>query len=416
MIIFYRILLSIWSGLVHVSAPFFIYFRLKKGLEDSLRYKERYGIIKKPCPDGGVIWLHGVSVGESLSLLPLIQKIQAQKPTANILVTTTTTAAQRVISSRINASKIVHQFIPFDATKWVNKFIDHWQPKAVFFVESEIWPNILWQLRSRSIPVILLNARLSEKSLRNWLLIKGITKKLWKCFSFIYTQSDIFTKRFRGLGAENVEALGNIKLLSDVLPFHETELEHWKSQIGKRVCWVVASTHQGEEEIIFRVHQEVKKDFPSLLTIVVPRHVGRCEDILLKTEGLKIAKFSDHLLQDEDVLLVDAMAKLGVFYRLSTVAFIGGSLTPIGGHNPLEPAMIGAFPLWGPHFFNMDDMMYLFEGMPCQQINGEQLAESLRNLLKNPKEAADYVKSLQARISSNQQQIHQKIDEIISVS
>lgn len=415
MIVFYRILLFIWSWLVRISAPFFIFLRLKRGLEDPIRYKERYGIISGPRPGGEVVWLHGASVGESLSLLPLIQKILEQKPKTNILITTTTTAAQKVISSMIDSS-VVHQFIPFDATKWINRFLDYWQPKTVFFVESEIWPNILWQLRSRNIPVTLLNARLSEKSLRNWSLIRNITKKLWGCFSAIYTQSDVFTKRFQELGAKNAKTLGNIKLLSDALPFHEVELNHWKNQIGSRKCWVVASTHPGEEEIIFNVHKKLKKDFPSLLTIIVPRHVNRCAEIVLSAKGIKIAKFSDHILQDEEVLLVDAMAKLGVFYRLSSIAFIGGSLVPIGGHNPLEPAMIGAFPLWGPHFFNMDDMMYLFEGMPCQQINAERLMESLKNLLKNPKEAADYVKNLQARISSNQQQIHQKIDEIISVS
>lgn len=409
---FYTIFLAVWSLIVRLCAPFFIFSRLKKGLEDSRRYKERYGITPKIRPKGDLIWFHGASVGESLSILPLIQKIAEKKPETNFLITTTTTAAQRVVSSRISKNT-THQFIPFDAIKWINRFLDHWQPKAVFFVESEIWPNILRQTHLKNVPIILLNARLSESSLRNWLRIKKISKKLWDCFFAIYTQSDVFTKKFHQLGAKQAKTLGNIKLLSNELPFSETELVHWKSQIKDRLCWVAASTHQGEENIIFNVHKELKGDFPNLLTIVVPRHIERCESIISSAQNVKIARFTDHTLQDEDILLVDAMAKLGIFYRLSSIAFIGGSLVPVGGHNPLEPAMIGAFPLWGPHFFNVSDMAYLFEGMPCQQKNVEQLVGILKNMLNNPDRIANLVEELQQRISNSQQQINQKIDEIV---
>ncbi len=410
---FYTIFLAFWSLIVRVSAPFFIARRLKKGREDSLRYKERYGITDQIRSKGDLIWFHGASVGESLSILPLIQKIAEQKPQANFLITTTTTAAQRVVSARMSKNT-THQFIPFDAIDWINKFLDHWQPKAAFFVESEIWPNILWQTHLRNVPITLFNARLSETSLRNWLWVKKISKKLWGCFFAIYAQSDEFTKRFHKLGAKSAKTLGNIKLLSDKLPFNEVEYAHWKEQIEGRLCWVVASTHQNEEEIIFNVHQRLKKDFPNLLTIIVPRHVERCEDIILSAKNIKIARFTDQILQDEDVLLVDAMAKLGVFYRLSSVAFVGGSLVPVGGHNPLEPAMIGAFPLWGPHFFNVNDMTYLFEGMPCQQMNVDQLVNTLKNMLNNPEKITNLVEELQQRISDSQQLINQKIDEIIT--
>lgn len=415
MMVFYDTLLIIWSMTLRISAPFFIFFRLRKGLEDPIRYKERYGISKTYRPSGDLIWFHGASVGESLSLLPLIQKVLEQKPNAHILITTTTTAAQRVISSRMTSS-MIHQFIPFDSISWVEKFLDYWHPSSAFFVESEIWPNILKQLKLRNIPTTLLNARLSDKSLRNWLRVKNITKHLWGAFSAIYTQSDSFTKRFHELGAKNAKTLGNIKLLSNTLPFHEAELMHWKNQIGNRICWVVASTHQGEEEIIFNVHQELKKDFPSLLTIIAPRHIDRCPDIVARANNLEIARFSDHILQNEDILLVDAMGKLGVFYRLTSIAFIGGSLMPIGGHNPLEPAMVGAFPLWGPHFFNVEDMMYLFDGMPCKQMDSDQLVSALKNMLSNSKKTESLVEELQQRINDSQQRINQKINEIISAS
>lgn len=399
--------------LVRLSAPFLISKRLKKGLEHSSRYTERYGISSVTRPMGELIWFHGASVGESLSILPLIERMAAQKPDAVFLITTTTLAAQKVISARMSQNTI-HQFVPFDATEWVNKFLDYWQPKAAFFIESEIWPNILFQLHQRNIPVTLLNARLSEKSLRNWLWIKKLSKQLWGCFSGIYTQSEVFTNRFHKLGANCAKTLGNIKLLSEKLPFNEEEYAYWKAQINKRPCWVVASTHKGEEEQIFKIHQSLKKDFPNLLTIIAPRHVERCEEIVSKNHGVTIARFTSQTLQGEDILLVDAMAKLGVFYRLTTIAFIGGSLIPQGGHNPLEPSMIGAFPLWGPYFFNVDDLMYLFEGFPCQQKDANHLINTLKELLAKPERVTQLVKDLQQRITSSQKLINQKIHELVT--
>lgn len=408
---FFTIILKIWSLIIQISAPFLILIRLKKGLESPVRYKERYGVTDIRRPQGDLIWFHGASVGESLSILPLIQKITEHSPATNFLLTTTTTAAQKVLNSRINKNTI-HQFVPFDAIQWVNKFLDHWQPKAVFFIESEIWPNILWQTNLRSIPITLLNARLSETSLINWLRVKKISKKMWGCFSGIYTQSDLFTERFHKLGAINVKTVGNIKLLSEKLPFDEIEFAYWEAQMKDRLCWVAASTHEGEEEIIFKVHQALKKDLPNLLTIVVPRHVDRCEKIISKENDVKISRFTEKNLRDEDILLVDAMSKLGIFYRLTAIAFIGGSLVPVGGHNPLEPVMLGAFPLWGPYFFNVNDMMYLFDSMQCQQKSIDQLIDTLRDFLKNPEKIKNLNDELQQRVASSQQLIDQKIDEI----
>ncbi len=410
---FYTLLLNFWSIVVRMGAPFLISRRLKKRLEHPTRYRERYGLSDQARPKGELLWFHGASVGESLSILPLIEKMTLQKPNAWFLITTTTAAAQRVVSTRMSKNTI-HQFIPFDAKNWANTFLDHWQPKAVFFIESEIWPNILLAIRQRNIPITLLNARLSETSLRNWLLIKKISKKLWGCFSGIYTQSDVFTERFHRLGGNCAKTLGNIKLLSAKLPFDEGEYAYWKTQIGSRPCWVAASTHKGEEEQIFKIHRTLKKDFPNLLTIIAPRHVERCDDVMNQGQGITIARFTGETLQNEDILLVDAMAKLGVFYRLSSIAFIGGSLIPQGGHNPLEPSMIGAFPLWGPHFFNFNDMMYLFEGLSCQQTDVDQLTNTLKYLLTYPEKVEELVENLQQRIVSSQQLIKQKVNEIVA--
>ena len=409
----YRLSLRFWSSLVRLGAPFLISRRLKKGLEHSNRYQERYGLSNQVAPNADLIWLHGASVGESLSILPLIEKIALTKPQWRFLITTTTIAAQKVITSRMQENTM-HQFIPFDATPWVNRFLDHWKPKAALFVESEIWPNVLCQLNKRGIPITLLNARLSQSSFKNWLRVKNISSKLWNSFSKIYTQSDEFTERFQKLGANSVETLGNIKLLSKELPFDKAEYEYWKTQIGDRPCWVAASTHKGEEEQIFSVHQKLKKDFPNLLTIIAPRHIDRCDEILSKSEGVTISKYTEKNLKKEDILLVNAMSKLGLFYRLTSIAFIGGSLIPQGGHNPLEPSMIGAFPLWGPHFFNVDDMMYLFKGFPCKQMNTDQLSASVKNLLQHPQELKHLVHNLQQRILISCEIINAQVDDLIA--
>jgi 3-deoxy-D-manno-octulosonic-acid transferase len=409
----YRFFLNFWSKMVQILAPIVVRKRLKKGLENPKRFTERYGITPYKRPKGELIWFHGASVGESLSILPLIEKISAIKPQANFLITTTTIAAAKVLEMRIDVQNTTHQFIPFDAKPWVNKFLDHWKPSTAFFIESEIWPNILMAAHNRQIKTYLLNARLSEKSLRNWGYVQGCATKLWGCFSGIYTQSDEFTQRFNKLGAKQAQTLGNIKLLSAPLPFDVDEYDYWRSQIGNRKCWVVASTHDGEELQIFEVHKQLKKQFPDLLTIIAPRHMQRNDSICEIAKGLTIAKFSNRNLCGEDILLVDALAKLGVFYKICQLAFIGGSLIPQGGHNPLEPAMIGALPLWGAYFFNFDDMMPLFEGIPCQQHTPEQLIFTLQDFFKHPEKASKFVKFLQKNIVDGQNKIGVKVREIL---
>lgn len=401
--------------LVRIFAPILIRERLKKGLEHQQRYQERYGITQIKRPHGEVIWFHGASVGESLSILPLISKIAKAKPDANFLITTTTLAAANVLEARINSSQVFHQFLPFDANPWINKFLDHWKPNVVFFIESEIWPNLLRTTYKRKIKTYLLNARLSEKSLRNWKILKGFSKHLWQCFSGIYTQSDEFTQRFYQLGALQAQTLGNIKLLSSPLPFDEAEYNYWKDKIGNRKCWIAASTHAGEEEQIFEVHQKLKQYFPDLLTIVASRHMQRNDAILQNSGDIRISKFSDKSLENEEVLLIDAMAKLGVFYRICPIAFIGGSLIPHGGHNPLEPAVVGALPLWGPYFFNFDDMMPLFKEISCQQSTLEQLIVTLRDLFMNPEQISSKLEILQNRISASQLEISNKVNEILEI-
>ena len=399
--------------MVRIYAPFLIRTRINKDLEHQNRYKERYGRTDLKRPTGDIIWFHGASVGESLSILPIIERIAKARPNVHFLITTTTLAAAKVLETRLNNDKILHQFLPFDSNIWVNKFLNHWQPKIAFFIESEIWPNLLKNIHKRQTKTYLLNARLSDKSLRNWKILGGFSKNLWRSFAGIYTQSAEFTKSFYQLGASQAQTLGNIKLLSAPLPFNEGEYIYWKEKIGSRKCWIVASTHEGEEVQIIEVHKKLQEHFPDLLTIIAPRHIQRCDDICKITDSLKIARFSSKSLESEDILLVDAMAKLGVFYRICPIAFIGGSLIPQGGHNPLEPAVIGSFPIWGPYFFNFDDMMPLFENLPCQQLTIAELINTMRNYFSNPEQVNDLIITLQKRIATNQQEISDKVNEIL---
>ena len=406
--------LNFWSMIVQICAPYLIAKRIKKGLEHSTRFPERYGIASCDRPIGELIWFHGASVGESLSILPLIEKITTLKPSANFLSTTTTNAAAMVLNNRMNTNTI-HQFIPFDSIPWANRFLDHWKPNAIFFVESEIWPNLLTSAHKRNIKIYLFNERLSKKSFRNWLYVKTFSQKLWKCFSGIYTQSDEFTKRFCDITATQAQTLGNIKILSSPLPFDKAEYLHWKSQIVKRHCWVVASTHQGEEEQIFYIHRELKKNFPDLLTIIAPRHIERSDDICKSTTNVTISRFSKQFLHDQDILLIDVLGKLGIFYHLCSIAFIGGSLIPKGGHNPLEPSIFGALPIWGPYFFNFDDMMHLFQDIPCQQKNQDQIIDTLKDLFNHPEKVTKFMETIQKNITTNQNIIDKKVREILSI-
>lgn len=401
----------VWSLLVRVSTPFLLLKRLSNNLEEKARYPERFGKSLLHRPVGNLIWLHGASVGESLSLLPIIECIRSNNPTAHFLITTTTVSSAKIIGARL-PNNCVHQYIPYDAKEFVKNFLNHWKPQAAILVESELWPNIILGLQKRSIPTFLLNARLSDKSFRNWKKFAFIARSFLNSFKNIYTQSDLFTKRYQSLGVKNVETLGNIKTISEPLPCDLAEFNFWKSYINNRPCWIAASTHDNEEEKIVKIHKTLKEKIPNLVTIIAPRHVERCDRLLEQFYDLPISRFSNPVDTDE-IILVDRYAKLGIFYRLCAVTFIGNSLIEKGGgHNPLEPAMLGSLPLWGKNFQNFKDMQHFFEGIPCQQQNEIILGDTIAEYLQNPESCKNYLDIINQRINLQHKNIHKTLEQI----
>ena len=318
----------VWSLLVRISTPFLLLKRLKNNLEEKERYRERFGKSLLHRPVGNLIWLHGASVGESLSLLPIIERIRAENPSAHFLITTTTVSSAKIISSRL-PNNCLHQYVPYDAKAFVKNFLNYWKPQAAILVESELWPNIILGLQKRAIPTFLLNARLSDQSFKNWKRFAFIARGLLNSFQYVYTQSDVFTALYKRLGVKNVATLGNIKTISEPLPCNVSELNFWREYINNRPCWIAASTHENEEAKIIKIHKTLKEQIPNLVTIIAPRHVERCERLLEQFYDLPISRFSNPIDTDE-IILVDRYAKLGIFYRLCPVTFIGNSLIEKG--------------------------------------------------------------------------------------
>ena len=363
--------------------------RLERGREDPERIAERYGKASLPRPKGPLLWIHAASVGESVSVLPLIEALRRDRPSLSILMTTGTVTSARLMEKRLPAG-VLHQFVPLDRLAWVRGFFDHWSPDAALWVESELWPNLLSEAKHRQVPMALVNARMSQDSFQNWRRLPGGLKSLMSAFSLCLAQDEQQAERLRHLGAPQVSSVGNLKYAADALPCDQSELARLWEMLGRRPLWLAASTHPGEEEKIAQVHLALREDFPGLLTLLVPRHPDRGEEItaLLGKLGLYVAQRSRQERPDaeSDVYLADTMGELGLFYRLSEIAFMGGSLIPHGGQNPLEPARLEVAILHGPHMTNFAEIVGRLDaaGGAVEVRDSEDLAATLAELLEDP--------------------------------
>ncbi len=345
------------------ASSFFLRSLLKKrcrlGKEDPERLEERMGTPGIERPNGALVWFHAASVGESQSTLILIEALLQQNSALNILVTTGTVSSAELMAKRL-PKNVLHQYYPLDHPKWVAQFLDHWQPSLALWMESEIWPNMLKATKQRNIPAAIINARLSARSFKRWKLAAGDTETLLNVFSVCLAQTEEDAAFFKDLGAQNVTISGNLKYSAAPLPYDEKDLKTLQSAVKDRPLWLYASTHDGEEEMACRLHKHLQKKVPDLLTIIVPRHPERREEISkacdkygLKT-GLRTA--NKKLPGDDDnIYIADTMGELGLFYRLSPVACIGRSFSNDGGggHNPIEAAQLDCAVLHGPNIQNL---------------------------------------------------------------
>ena len=366
-------------------------YRLKKGLEEKDRIHERYGISSVERPRDPLIWIHAASVGETISLIPLIKAYKTHYPTHNILLTTTTVTAASIIKQRLSGL-CIHQYVPFDVGPWVKRFLKDWKPQLAVLVESELWPNMITQVHKMKIPLVLLNARLSDRSYHRWLKFRCLAKQLLSRFSLCLAQSPRIAERLIHLGACNVEVMANLKFAADPLPVSADILQKLSHLCEGRAIWVAASTHASEEEIVIQTHHDLKKQFPNLLTILIPRHPSRSNKVekLCEDSGLSVQSHSTinaNSTADFDVYLVDTIGELGLFFSLSSIVFIGGSFVSVEGHNPIEPALFKCAVLWGPRMSNFKDVCAHLSD-DCYTIQTQkELAEGVQDLLLNPKKA-----------------------------
>ncbi len=382
---------TVYRGLTRLAAPFLrllLKKRLADGKEQIERIGERHGVASQQRPAGSLLWIHGASVGELTAVLPLIEALTSQKLADSLLVTSGTVTSARLAAERLPAG-IIHQFIPLDHPGWVRSFYEHWKPDLVLWLESEFWPNLLAGARSRRIPTVLLNARVTERSLKRWRLLPGLSRSMMNTFVLCLAPDEDQALRLKLLGAENVSVVGNLKDASPPLPADEEEKGRLNRKVSGRTLWLAASTHPGEEEAAAVAHERLKHDLPSLLTIIAPRHPERGTEIVqqLKVRGLNCARRSqaDDLSEDTDIYVADTLGELGLLYRTADVVFVGGSLVPHGGQNIAEAARLGCAIVCGPHLHNFSAISQRLMGKSALTIvsDSESLASEVGSLLKD---------------------------------
>ncbi len=385
--------LKIYRSVSRAAEPvanFALQRRLKAGKEDAGRIKERRGIASNPRPDGPLFWIHGASVGESLSIIPLVRRLRELRPDLQFMVTTGTITSAGLMAERLPEGAF-HQYVPLDHPDFVRSFLDHWRPDAAIFVESEFWPNLILGARARMPFMALVNARISPRSFEDWRRQPNAIKFILSSFDAIFAQDYPNAERLMTLSGRPVEMLGNLKHAAAPLPANDDDIERLSQQIGYRSTWLAASTHPGEEEIALAAHKELRRRFDNILTIIAPRHPERGEEVeqLAREQGLITARrrLDEPITDETDLYIADTLGELGIFYRLSDIAFVGGSITPKGGHNPLEPARLGAAILHGPHTFNFVETYHDMRkaGGAALVRNDRELATAVRRLLSDDK-------------------------------
>jgi 3-deoxy-D-manno-octulosonic-acid transferase len=365
-------------------APMWIRRRLKQNKEDLARTDERFGIARISRPAGPLVWIHGASVGEVLAAAALIERLRSSG--FRILLTSGTVTSAEIVAKRFPAD-IIHQYVPYDSPAFVARFFAHWQPNLALFIESDIWPNLILQAAQRRLPMVLINGRMSQRSFPRWQKFSATIGALLGRFDICLAQSETDAERFGALGSRNVRVTGNLKLDVSAPPVDQAKLDVLTGATSGRPVIVASSTHPGEEEILLEAHGTLAGLFPGLLTVIVPRHAHRGEGLakMLAAAGAQVALRSRDELPTAatDIYVADTMGELGLFYRLSPVVFMGGSLVPHGGQNPIEAIKLGASVVHGPHVFNFTDVFAALDaaGGAKQAATSEQLVKQLGQML-----------------------------------
>lgn len=350
-----------------------------------------------------------------MSLVRLIERLKAERRDLSLLVTTGTVTSAAMIASRLG-DRVIHQYVPVDRRAWVERFLDHWRPDAAIWIESEIWPALLRGLRRRGIPAALVNGRMSVRSHRRWARVPATIAALMATFDVCLAQSQDEAERLSRLGAPNARYVGHLKYAADPLPAEPRALDEARTALGERPVWLMASSHPGEEEIAISAHMTLVRTHPGLLTLIVPRHPNRGAAVLglVERAGLRgsLRSGGRNPSRSDDVYVADTMGEMGIWYRLAPVCCIGGSLVPIGGHNPIEAAQLGSALLLGPHMDSIPEIAteLIGSGAALPVSDAETLAATVEHLLTHPEDRQRVVTSAQ-RIADRNQGVIERVME-----
>jgi len=359
MIFAYRILIN----LIFILSPIIIIYRLFKKKEDIYRFKEKFCFFSKKKMNGKLIWIHGASVGEILSVIPIVEKLEKNEKIKQILITSNTLSSSKVLSN-LKLKKTIHQFFPIDTQFNCNKFLNYWHPSVAIFVDSEIWPNMLTKVKKKSIPLILLNARITKKSFKRWSRFPDVAKYLFQNFNICLAASEQSKKYLKILGAKKIRYIGNLKFAQaekNVIDLNKD----LRKKLLSRTVWCASSTHDSEESFCAQVHKKLKFRYKDLLTVIIPRHVDRIKKIKNEMENMNlnvhIHSSKNKIDKNTDIYLLDSYGKTKSFFKVCKVVFLGGSLIKHGGQNPLEASRYGCRTLHGPNISNFREIYNLLK-------------------------------------------------------
>ena len=391
-----RIIYNFLVYVVILLSPLIIIYRIFKKKENPKRFLEKFSINKRKRIVGKLVWFHCSSVGEFLSIEPLIHEFERKKSVKQILVTSSTLSSSKIFE-KFRFKKTSHQFYPLDNIHIINNFLNHWDPSSAIFVESEIWPTMISELKERKIKIVLINARMSENSFKKWLSIKSFGKNILEKFDYIFPQNKETFLYFKKLGIKKIKFLGNLKFIDT----HNDKFKEMNNKIfNNKTILCSASTHFNEEEIFANLHIKYKKKIPNLITIIIPRHVERTNEIahMLEKKNLKFVKHSEKRksVNNSDIYIVDSYGESKSFYKISNVVFLGGSLVSKGGQNPLEALRFGCNILHGSHTFNFKDVYKMLEKekLSIKVNNSKDLEKKALNLFKNKRNIYNKIKKL----------------------
>jgi 3-deoxy-D-manno-octulosonic-acid transferase len=404
--------MELWyKSLTYLFYPFsriYLFLRKLNKKEHPTRFKEKLSKISIARGEGFLIWLHAVSVGEVMSILPLIENFEKNIKISKILITTTTLSSAGLIEKKlIKYKKTVHQFLPLDITIYVQKFLDHWKPNLSIFVDSEIWPNTIFKIKEKKIPLLLINARITKKTFYRWKLFKKFSQSIFEKFDLCLVANNETEGYLKFLGAKNIKSCGNLKF-SDIENQSEYDLKtDILEKIHDRKIWCAASTHPNEEIFCAKTHLLIKKKINNILTIIVPRHIERAKKISIELSKLNIKTvlYSNYkeLNNDTDILLIDSYGELKKIYNISKNVFLGKSLTNAlakdSGQNPIEASRLGCKIFHGPFVSNFVEIYDFLKLLKVTQ------------LINTPSELSKFLLSELNIVKENNNNVKQKIDK-----